>query len=129
MNKKDKNQKKKAFGHIIHILFVFALGSLIAYLIVLLINASGFESLLPVNYFIYPIVLIIVFYLYHRMRIKRIKKERIEIRNKTKIEINNLPKKYDFFCPHCLFQTNDLAKVCPNCGKGELFPTSDSLKG
>lgn len=127
MRKKRTKKEQIPIASVIRSLFIFAFASIIAFLMVTLINISGIRFHSPIIYFIYPLVLILAFYLYHKTRIKRIKRERIEIRDRIKSELSILPKVYDFYCPRCLYQTNDKVEVCPNCGMGKLSPTSGSL--
>ncbi len=61
---------------------------------------------------------------WHRRRIERIKREKLVKQSSSNLEIINLPKVYDFYCPKCLYQTNEKVKLCPNCKKGELSPTT-----
>jgi hypothetical protein len=63
-------------------------------------------------------------YYYHRTSHKDIKDERAQIKDKTNAELKKLPKVYDFYCPRCLYQTNEEAKLCPNCKEGRLQPTT-----
>ena len=32
-------------------------------------------------------------------------------------------KRFKYFCPHCLYQTNEYSKVCPKCRRGRLEET------
>ena len=40
--------------------------------------------------------------------------------NRAKIKAENLPKEYNYYCPFCLFQTNEKYKTCPKCAKSKL---------
>ncbi len=40
---------------------------------------------------------------------------------KAKIKAKNLPKKFKYYCPKCLFQTNTKYKICPKCGMSRLL--------
>lgn len=33
-----------------------------------------------------------------------------------KVETEELPKEFDYFCPACLHQTNEFTVLCPKCG-------------
>jgi len=46
--------------------------------------------------------------------------KKAEIKSK-KLETLYLVKPFDFYCPECLFQTNDKFKICPKCNKSELL--------
>lgn len=41
---------------------------------------------------------------------------------------SKLPKVFDFYCPHCLFQTNDYMKICPECRSHRLERTENKAK-
>jgi hypothetical protein len=41
----------------------------------------------------------------------------------------NLPKVYNYYCPHCLFQTNDYSKKCPECQSSKLIRTHKNQDG
>jgi rubredoxin len=42
---------------------------------------------------------------------------------KAEKKAKNLPKVFDFYCPHCLFQTNEFTKICPECRSHRLERT------
>jgi RNA polymerase subunit RPABC4/transcription elongation factor Spt4 len=42
----------------------------------------------------------------------------------AKKKSENLPKKYKYYCPNCLYQTNEYVKLCPECRKVRLEQTS-----
>ena len=50
----------------------------------------------------------------------RAKEEALWAERKTK----NLPKEFDYYCPHCLFQTNEYSKICPQCRSKRLEKTT-----
>jgi lipopolysaccharide biosynthesis regulator YciM len=56
------------------------------------------------------------------------KMEEDSVKTKYQQEIDNLPKKYDYLCKTCLFQTNTFSKICPKCNKGRLSRTSGHHK-
>ena len=35
----------------------------------------------------------------------------------------NLPKEFEYYCPGCLFQTNEPSRTCPKCGERDLERT------
>lgn len=35
----------------------------------------------------------------------------------------NLNKEFDYYCPHCLYQTNEYTKLCPRCRSKRLEKT------
>ena len=39
---------------------------------------------------------------------------------KAKKKADSFPKEFTYFCPRCLFQTNDMKKKCPKCASGIL---------
>ena len=43
----------------------------------------------------------------------------------AKKKVKKLPKEFDYYCPHCLFQTNEYSKICPECRTGRLEKTLD----
>jgi Zn finger protein HypA/HybF involved in hydrogenase expression len=47
-----------------------------------------------------------------RKREKKLQAEIIE----AEMKAEELPKEYDYYCPACLFQTNDFSVLCPKCG-------------
>jgi len=44
---------------------------------------------------------------------------------RAKRKANNLPKVFDYYCPHCLFQTIEYMKICPQCRSHRLEKTTD----
>jgi RNA polymerase subunit RPABC4/transcription elongation factor Spt4 len=42
----------------------------------------------------------------------------------AKRKSENLPKKYKYYCPNCLYQTNEYSKLCPECRQGRLELTT-----
>jgi hypothetical protein len=44
------------------------------------------------------------------------KKRRIDNGIIDELSAEDLPKEFDFFCPACLYQTNDFTVLCPKCG-------------
>jgi hypothetical protein len=75
---------------------------------------------------IFLLLLNISFY-WRRRRIDRISRENLAKRYSSNIDIINLPKVYDFYCPKCLYQTNEQVEFCPNCQTGKLSPTTRNL--
>jgi len=73
------------------------------------------------------LLLLNISYYWYRRKIERIKREELATRYSTNSEIMNLPKVYNFYCPKCLYQTNEEVKLCPNCQKGILSPTTKDL--
>ena len=43
----------------------------------------------------------------------------------AKRKADRVQKKFEYFCPHCLFQTNEYSKVCPECRRSRLEKTID----
>jgi len=54
---------------------------------------------------------------------KDIEKEKKILKNKSDNIITSTYYQFDYYCPHCLFQTNDLKKICPECRRGRLLKT------
>jgi hypothetical protein len=104
------------------VLFILASG--ITYLMILILGFIGIDVPVILYFVNYVIVLAIVLIYYHRTGYKDIKDKRAEIREQTDSELKKLPKVYDFYCPRCLFQTNEDSKLCPNCRDGGLKPTT-----
>jgi hypothetical protein len=104
------------------VLFIIASG--VTYIIILILGFMGIDVPLIFYFLNYILVLAIVLFYYHRTSYKDIRKERAEIKKQTNAELNNLPKVYEFYCPRCLFQTNEEAKLCPNCKESRLLPTT-----
>ena len=50
----------------------------------------------------------------------RAKEEAKEAERRSK----NIPKEFDYYCPHCLFQTNEYSKICPQCRRQRLEKTT-----
>jgi hypothetical protein len=40
--------------------------------------------------------------------------------DEAKRKAENIPKKYNYLCVNCLFQTNEYTKICPRCERQEL---------
>jgi len=74
-------------------------------------------------------ILIICFLIWgHYRRAYRLAEDKQEIQRRKQYELKTLPKIYNFYCPHCLHQTNKVMEVCPNCGVGKLAPTKKYLR-
>ena len=55
---------------------------------------------------------------------KDIKKEKRIIKYNTEKKIASTYKQFNYYCPHCLFQTNDFTKICPECRSSKLLKTN-----
>lgn len=62
-------------------------------------------------------------YLYRRIAGSkyRAKQEVKEAERRAK----NIPKEFDYYCPHCLLQTNGYSKICPQCRSKRLEKTTE----
>ena len=58
---------------------------------------------------------------YNRLLKEKLDANRAADRAKSKAD--RVQKKYKYFCPHCLFQTNEYSKICPKCRRGRLEKT------
>ncbi len=47
-----------------------------------------------------------------KKKVTRLQSEAIE----AEIKAENLEKRYDYYCPACLFQTNEFTVICPKYG-------------
>jgi len=54
---------------------------------------------------------------------KDIDKEKENIKTNSDRKIFSTNKEFDYYCPHCLFQTNEFDKICPECRSGRLMDT------
>ena len=120
----SSNKKKLSTSVFFRILALFIIASGVTYIIIVILGFIGIDVPLIVYFLNYLLVLAIVLYYYHRTMYRDIRKERAEIKDLTNTELEKLPKVYDFYCPRCLFQTNDDVKMCPNCKEGRLLPTT-----
>jgi hypothetical protein len=125
MGKKDYSiSKMKEHDNLIkriHILVFFTLFFLIISQIILV--AIGLGSTLCVWILIVLLLLDVILY-YQKRKIHRSTKEEMQRQHDSKYEVIDLPKVYDFFCPRCLYQTNEDTELCPNCKTGRLTPTT-----
>ena len=64
---------------------------------------------------------------WHTRRRSRISLKKINMQSRVNLDVINLPKVYDFYCPKCLYQTNEQVEFCPNCQTGKLSPTTKNL--
>jgi hypothetical protein len=108
----------------LHILVFFTLFFLLISQIILIVIGLG--SSVCVWIILLLLALNVSFY-WHRRRIYSVRKKEIQSQHDSKYEIINLPKVYDFFCPRCLYQTNEGKKMCPNCKTGKLSPTTNNI--
>jgi hypothetical protein len=120
----SSNKKKPSTSIFFRTLALFIIASGITYMIVLILGWIGIDVPLIFYFVNYLLILAIVLYYYHRTSYKDIRKERAEIKDQSNAELKNLPKVYEFYCSRCLFQTNEEAKLCPNCKEGRLLPTT-----
>lgn len=110
-------------------LIILIVAVVIANVVVLMINISGVEATLLTNIVIEIFIVLSVFLSYY-ITIRKKRKERrrtTEIKKRADQEIAALPKKYDYFCPKCLHQTNEKTRVCPSCRNGRLEPTGREI--
>jgi lipopolysaccharide biosynthesis regulator YciM len=54
---------------------------------------------------------------------KNIDKEKENIKTNSERIISSTYKKFDYYCPHCLYQTNEFKKICPECRRGRILKT------
>ena len=64
---------------------------------------------------------------WHTRRRSRISLKKINMQSRVNLDVIKLPKVYDFYCPKCLYQTNEQVEFCPNCQTGKLSPTTKNL--
>jgi hypothetical protein len=58
---------------------------------------------------------------------EEIEKDRMDaLESRSKAE--NLPKVFDYYCPGCLFQTNTMTDICPECNKKKLMKTKSKFE-
>lgn len=50
----------------------------------------------------------------------KLKREKEDIKKDSERIITSTYKQFNYYCPHCLFQTNDYNKFCPKCRRGRL---------
>ena len=48
----------------------------------------------------------------NKEKVSRLQSEAIE----AEMKAENLEKSYDYYCPACLYQTNEFTVECPKCG-------------
>ena len=120
----DIDQENK----ILIMLYMLLYSFIFAIVVMILLLLFGIVSFSP-GYGFFSLILIPTFIIWgYIRRLKLRRREQLEILKSKRDEFLKLPKVYDFFCPHCLYQTNDSAQVCPNCGVGKLSPTSKYQK-
>ncbi len=120
MGSKDNNNTRQnqedRVQNILHIIIFLTLLCLIMIVIIL-------------GQFCWLIILIFILLMltigigWHTRRRSRISLEEINVQSRVNLEVINLPKVYDFYCPKCLYQTNEQVEFCPNCQTGKLSPT------
>jgi len=73
---------------------------------------------------IFGIILIVISYFGSKKYDTECKKleEEIEILKKKS---NIIDKKFSFYCPNCLYQSNSKGSICPKCNKGNLKKTNN----
>ena len=95
-------------------------------IIMILLLAIGIGSTCCIWILLILLILNILFY-WHRRKLDRIRREKVAKQSSSYLEISNLPKVYDFYCPKCLYQTNEQVEICPNCKAGKLSRTIKDL--
>ena len=118
----DTKQKRETGIYILHTVIFLTLLSLI--MILLISGMSGWWGL------IIPILMLLMLtngFVWYTRRRSRTSLEKINVQSRVNLDVIDLPRVYDFYCPKCLYQTNEQAKLCPNCQKGKLSPTSKNL--
>lgn len=68
-------------------------------------------------------------HLFHHHKRKKYETEKMKESTKEQYdkELKNQPKKFDYYCPSCLFQTDTYSKICPKCNKGKLQQTTGNV--
>jgi hypothetical protein len=94
---------------------------LLIIVIILTIFGYGFTCFFWV---LLVLILLNSLFFWHRRRIIRFKQEKVIKRTSSNYQVVNLPKVYDFYCPRCLYQTNEDIELCPNCKIGKITPTT-----
>ena len=89
--------------------------------IIMIVLISGMGGWLVILILLLMLTDVIV---WHTRRSSRISVEKNIMQSKINSEVINLPKVYDFYCPKCLYQTNEQVEFCPNCQTGKLSPTT-----
>jgi hypothetical protein len=123
-NKKTAQEREASKINELHFLLFLIHFCIVLIMILLLIIGRG--SYCCTLIFIFLLLLNISFY-WHRRRINRFKDEKLAWESRTTLEVINLPKVYDYYCPRCLYQTNEDVEYCPNCKVGRLSPTTKGV--
>ncbi len=124
MGFEDNNniKQKKIDTTIRNLHFLLFLIHFFIVIFMILLLAIGRGSWCCTLIFIILLLLNISFY-GHRRRIEGIKRKKKLVKQYSSgLEIINIPKVYEFYCPRCLYQTNEDVEYCPNCGIGVLLP-------
>lgn len=119
-----KKPEDSRIGNLHFLLFLIHL-SLVLTMIFLLTLGVGSSCCTLI--FLILLLLNILFY-WHRRKIHRIKREKLVKQSSSNLEISNLPIIYNFYCPKCLYQTNEEVEICPNCQKGVLSRTTGNVE-
>jgi fatty acid desaturase len=119
INTKQKQEDRTQ--NILHIVIFLTLLWLIMIIIIL-----GQFCLLIILILI--LLMLTIGIVWHTQRRSRISFEKINMQSRVNLDVINLPKVYDFYCPKCLYQTNEQVKLCPNCKIGILSPTIKNLE-
>jgi hypothetical protein len=90
--------------------------------------ASGILNNEPIFnlYFLYLIIFIIIggsiFFYSLNSYTQHNRRKKIEqgLAKRSETQASTLPKKFNYYCNSCLFQTNEYSKKCPKCGSGTL---------
>ena len=123
----NKNTRQKQIDRTIKNLhFLLFLIHFFIVIIMILLLTIGIGSRCCTLIFILLLLLNISFY-WHRRKIEGIKRKKKLVKQySSDLEIINIQKVYEFYCPRCLYQTNEDVEYCPNCGFGVLSPTTEN---
>lgn len=124
-NKKTNRERRESKINKLHLLLFTIHLSIIFIMIMLMIIGRG--SYCCTLIVIFLLLLSISFY-WRRRRISRLEDEKHAWESKINLDIMSIPKVYDYYCPKCLYQTNEYVEHCPNCEIGVLLPTTKNIK-
>lgn len=105
----------------LHILVFLGLFFLIIFQILCIILGIGSSCCI---WILIVVLLLNTVFFWRTRRIDRIKREKLAKQYSSSLEVIKLPKVYDFYCPKCLYQTNEKVRLCPNCKIGILSSTT-----
>ena len=117
------NSRQKQENRIQNIMHIIIFLTDLILIMIVLISRPGCWSVI----IILILLMLTNVFVWFTRRNSRIRIEKMFMQSRIDLDVIDLPKVYDFYCPKCLYQTNEQVEYCPNCQTRKLSPTTQHL--